>query len=180
MNTVYFANKGGQGTTVTAAAHALTLAAGGIDTILVDYRGDAAGVLGMVEPEHYEATPVCENLRVIVADRASITYDVVGLPFAEVYIFDANAEDVVDIATRWDATPVVVVRNCYLAMRKSIAGPTAERAVLVSEPGRALHPSDIEAILNIPTTVVKVDPAVARAVDAGLLATRLPAGMAAA
>lgn len=47
--------------------------------------------------------------------------------------------------------------------------------VLLAEPGRALGPADLEECLGVPVTAeVAVDPAVARAVDAGLLATRLP------
>ena len=49
--------------------------------------------------------------------------------------------------------------------------------VLVTEPGRALAPHDVEDCVGAPVVAeVAVDPAVARAVDAGLLATRLPRG----
>jgi hypothetical protein len=47
--------------------------------------------------------------------------------------------------------------------------------VLVTEPGRALGVADVEGTLHVPVRAeVAVDPSVARAVDAGLLASRLP------
>ena len=47
--------------------------------------------------------------------------------------------------------------------------------VLVEEPGRALTNHDVEEIVGVPVTVeIGLDPAIARAVDAGLLASRLP------
>ena len=49
--------------------------------------------------------------------------------------------------------------------------------VLVDEPGRALRARDIEASLGVPVVAtVLLDPAIARAVDAGLLLARLPTG----
>jgi hypothetical protein len=49
--------------------------------------------------------------------------------------------------------------------------------VLVEEPGRALRPRDVEASLGAPVVAtVLLDPAIARAVDAGLLLARLPTG----
>lgn len=46
---------------------------------------------------------------------------------------------------------------------------------MVSEVGRALDRHDIEDVLGVPVRAqVPVDPAVARAVDAGLLARRPP------
>ena len=47
--------------------------------------------------------------------------------------------------------------------------------VLVVEPGRALDRHDVEAVVGAPVTIrVPMDPAVARSVDAGLLARRIP------
>jgi hypothetical protein len=50
--------------------------------------------------------------------------------------------------------------------------------VVVDEPGRALSERDIEAALGAPIVAsVSLDPAIARAVDSGLLAARLPSVM---
>lgn len=71
---------------------------------------------------------------------------------------------------------LLVTRACYLSLRRAVAAsirPSA--AVLVNEPGRALDRSDVESVLGVPVTAeLTVDPGVARAVDAGLLASRLP------
>jgi hypothetical protein len=51
--------------------------------------------------------------------------------------------------------------------------------VLLAEPGRALTRADVEDCVGAPVVAeVAVDPQVARAVDAGLLATRLPRALA--
>jgi len=71
---------------------------------------------------------------------------------------------------------LLVTRACYLSLRRVVAGvdrPTG--VVLVSEPGRALQRRDVEDVVGVPVVAeVPCDPAVARAIDAGLLAARLP------
>ena len=71
---------------------------------------------------------------------------------------------------------LLVTCPCYLALRRAVRGearPTG--VVLVTEPGRSLSQRDFEHSLGVPVeATVSFDPAVARAVDAGLLATRLP------
>jgi hypothetical protein len=71
---------------------------------------------------------------------------------------------------------LLVTRPCYLSLRRAVRGRTRPTGiVLVAEPGRALSRRDVEHAVGAPVvTTVSLDPAVARAVDAGLLATRLP------
>ena len=71
---------------------------------------------------------------------------------------------------------LLVMRPCYLAMQRAVAAPLRPSSVvLVSEPGRSLTAIDVEQVLNVPVRAeVAVEPSVARAVDAGLLAARLP------
>ena len=73
---------------------------------------------------------------------------------------------------------VVVVRACYLALRQAVADELTARAlgaVVVEEPGRSLEAADVAQVLGCPVlATVPVIPAVSRAVDAGLLVTRLP------
>jgi hypothetical protein len=73
---------------------------------------------------------------------------------------------------------LLVTRLCYLALRAAVRQPTRPTGVvLVEEPGRALRARDIEASLGVPVVAtVLLDPAIARAVDAGLLLARLPSG----
>ena len=71
---------------------------------------------------------------------------------------------------------LLVTRACYLSLRRAMRLPLRPSAVvLVEEPGRALTRHDVEEIVGAPVTVeISLDPAIARAVDAGLLASRLP------
>lgn len=71
---------------------------------------------------------------------------------------------------------LLVVRPCYLALRRVVASrvrPTA--VVVVSEPWRALTSTDVADVVGAPVVAeIAVEGSVARSVDAGLLATRLP------
>lgn len=70
---------------------------------------------------------------------------------------------------------ILVTRACYLALRAARSGPDPDAVVLVSEPGRALRARDVEASTGAPVgPMIAWDPAVARAVDAGLLTARVP------
>jgi hypothetical protein len=75
---------------------------------------------------------------------------------------------------------LLVVRPCYLALRRAVAAAVRPTGiVVVGEPGRALEPNDIAEVVGAPlVAVVHHDAAVARAVDAGLLGARLPASLA--
>jgi MinD-like ATPase involved in chromosome partitioning or flagellar assembly len=71
---------------------------------------------------------------------------------------------------------LLVIRPCYLALRRALAAAcTPTGVVLVHEPGRAMSRSDVEDVLGVPVVAeVPFEPAIARAVDAGLLGSRLP------
>jgi hypothetical protein len=94
----------------------------------------------------------------------------------------------VDVGTRVPPEPLarratrslLVTRPCYLSLRRAVRSSVRPTGViLVDEPGRGLGPRDVEHAIGAPVeAVVSVDPSVARAVDAGLLATRLPRVMA--
>jgi hypothetical protein len=73
---------------------------------------------------------------------------------------------------------VVVVRACYLALRRA-AGDELTRfaagAVVVSEQGRTIGAREVSDVLGLPVlATVPVRAAIARVVDAGVLVTRLP------
>jgi len=84
------------------------------------------------------------------------------------------ARMVVEIA---DAS-VVVVRGCYLTLRRAVHSPLTSRSTglaFVDEPGRALGAAEARDVLDRPIlTRVPVKPGIARAVDAGILAARPP------
>ena len=71
---------------------------------------------------------------------------------------------------------LLVLRPCFLALRRAVAAPIRPSGVvLVAEESRSITPADIEEALGVPVKArVRVTPQVARAVDAGLLAARLP------
>ena len=98
----------------------------------------------------------------------------------------ADCADAADPATRAiaevaDAT-VVVVRGCYLALRRAVRAPALARtvgAVLVEEPGRSLSRREVCDVLGVPVLArVPFREQVFRAVDAGVLPARLPDALA--
>ncbi|MDE0194376.1 MAG: hypothetical protein OXP08_02395 [bacterium] len=73
----------------------------------------------------------------------------------------------------------LVTRACFLALRRAARAPLQPTGVvLLVEPGRPLTAGDVEDVVGAPVVLrLEVDPSVARAVDAGLLATRVPAAL---
>lgn len=73
---------------------------------------------------------------------------------------------------------VVVLRGCYLGLRRAARHPLVERAagaVVVEEAGRSIGARDIAAVLDRPVLArVAARADVARAVDAGVLLARAP------
>jgi len=91
---------------------------------------------------------------------------------------DAASRALIEVA----GSGVVVVHPCYLALRRAVASPLLARCrgvVLVEEPGRALTGRDVHDVLRLPVLArVPMRAATARAVDAGVLATRVPSELA--
>ncbi|MDP9419577.1 MAG: hypothetical protein M3P53_05435 [Actinomycetota bacterium] len=71
---------------------------------------------------------------------------------------------------------LLVLRPCYLALRHAVRAPLRPSGIiLVREPGRSLGRRDVEEVVGAPVRAeIDVDPAIARAVDAGLWPLRLP------
>jgi MinD superfamily P-loop ATPase len=71
---------------------------------------------------------------------------------------------------------LLVTRPCYLSLRRatrSTVRPTG--VILIEEPGASIKSRAVERCLGAPVVAkVSVDPAIARAVNSGLLAARLP------
>jgi hypothetical protein len=88
--------------------------------------------------------------------------------------------DDAEVAVAAGATlSLCVVRPCYVALRRALRAPVRPSGVvLVTEPGRSLGRRDVENVIGaLVRAEIELDPLVARAVDAGLLATRLPRGL---
>lgn len=195
--------KGGSGTTVVAAALAMLLAAEAGWARLVDLGGDLPAALGLPEPEvgltgWVEGDPLegievdaGHQLRLLPRGPGDLSPGV-GLPLAAALagggpvVVDAGvvgggvAHGVgLDLALAASAS-LLVLRPCFLALRRAVAAPLRPSGVvLVQEPARSLGPTDIEAALGVPiVAVVPWDPGVARQVDSGLLGFALPRGLA--
>jgi hypothetical protein len=200
MLTICWAAKGGSGTTVFAAAKALTSPT---PTLLIDLDGDVTAVLGMAEPDgpgirdwlRSDSPPerltklehrVTDRLGVIAAGRTGDHDDRRWYELAA-HLRQEHREVVVDAGTGRPpaallaaaGATLLVTRPCYLSLRHAVTdGIVPSGVVVVDEPGRSLRPADIEASLGAPVAVTTLlDPAIARAVDAGLLLSRLPAGL---
>lgn len=196
MLTVCYSPKGGQGcTTVTAA---LALAQRG--SRLIDTTGDLPAVLGLPEacgPGICDLLADDQPLGVAAIGRLATpsptplvgagSTPAAGVPahrWAELaatlaadrgaWFLDAGTDPAAGSVAA--DRRLLVVRNCYLALRRAAAHPVRPDAVvLVTEPGRALAATDVEAVLTAPVVAeIAIDPAVARTIDAGLLAARLP------
>lgn len=203
-----WSSKGGAGTTVVATSLALLLARRSDDgALLVDLAGDVPATLGLFEPEGpgvggwlsagSDVPPDALNrLEITAGQGVALLHRGVGeLPSERAEVLSAllageQRPVVVDCGTEpagvaltvaANATrSVLVTRPCFLALRRALTVPLRpSEVVLVMEPGRALTRSDVESCIGTPVVAeVPLDPAVARAVDAGLLASRLPRSLA--
>jgi hypothetical protein len=205
MLTVCWSAKGGSGTTVVAAAIALASnrpallidLAGDVPAVLGMPDPGTQGVLdwaGAEAPaERLSGLAVRVSPTLEVVPRGGVDRVVPPAPperWAELGAWLATCGRFVIVDAGSAVVPpaglvqaaernLLVTRPCYLAMRAAVRQPLRPTAVvLVDEPGRALDAADVEASLGAPVVVtLLLDPAVARAVDVGLLATRLPAGI---
>lgn len=206
MLTAYWAAKGGSGATVLAAAHAL-VSSSHRTTVVVDLDGDLPAALGVDAADRPGVAEwldagadvpadALDRLLVPVADDLSLLprgagplragrAGVLGRLLAAM-----PREVVLDAGTRPGAAgraivreadrSVLVTRACYLALRRLHGvGLAPTEVVLVREPARALGPSDVAHAVGVPVrTTVGLEPGIARAIDAGLLTSRLPRNLA--
>jgi MinD superfamily P-loop ATPase len=197
-----WAAKGGSGTTVVACALALGSTRAQSAT-LVDLSGDSATALGLTEPSgpgvvDWMASPTAgpadldrlavtirDEVRLIPRGTASSPGNMPGDQWQRLAAaLGESAGVIIDAGTGCppralhDAAEhsLLVTRPCFIALhRAQQLGIRPTGIVLVDEPGRALTSSDVEHALGVPVVAeVRLDPAVARAVDAGLLIARLP------
>lgn len=195
--------KGGSGTTVFASALALALAAKHGSATIVDIGGDVPSVLGVADPSGRGVrdwlAARSSNPQELAALRIGVTNELGLVPAGSATSFDvlelgalnevfADEHVVVDCGLmrpdddlrRRANADWLVVRPCYLALRRA-AHLTARPGgvVLLTEEGRALTSRDVSSITGSPVVAhVRVRSDVARSVDAGLLATRLPLALA--
>ncbi len=196
----FYAAKGGVGCSVVAAATAC-LSSRTQSTLLVDLHGDLASVLGLTVhgpglADWFGADAALPDslsrLEVAVHDRLSLlplggeptAMDSERLELLARLLRLEGRQVLVDVGTLGQTAAaivgashhtVLVTRACYLALRAADALVPPDEVVIISEPGRALRASDVAAACGVKAaTELRWDPAVARSVDAGLLAARMP------
>ncbi len=160
--TTFYSPKGGSGTSTVAAAVALGMSQAG-STALVGDLHELCAILGTLPHDGTaQANPaliVLDENDVDVRDES--TWEALGI---DNVVVDAGTRPEGD---RINGKAVLVVRPCFLALRK--ATQVHRPVVLVIEDGRALGRSDVEGALGVP-----VEPSIARAIDAGILTSRVP------
>ena len=130
---------------------------------------------------------VVERLRLLpCGTRRPVELSMDRLALAAALFESSGRQVIVDAGSTWSrgrwwsssCGAVMVLRPCYMAAlraRQAPDGLTGFDLVVIEEPGRVLSASDIAAAVGATLQVrLPWDPAVARAVDAGLLASRLP------
>ncbi len=166
-HTSFYSPKGGQGCTTVAAMFALGLP----NCVLVDSApvSDMPAVLGVTPPLDWD-------LRDGVAHQVTGEMRLVRGPI-NLWGWDAS-HAVYDCGPHFPShgRAIMVVRPCFVALKRAQTYPRPpDGIVLIEEPGRALSEQDISAALGAPiVSVLPIDPAISRAVDSGLLASRRP------
>ena len=199
--------KGGSGTSVVAAALALEAAESG-PVRVVDCSGDQSAIFGLAaDPEPGVSTwlhavpAVADDALGALACPAPGGVAVVGrgpdtLGTAPVdagirlalELSDAPELSVVDagdarvpavraVVEHADVS-IVVLRGCYLALRRAVHEPlvgSATGVVVLEHPDRPLRAREVADVVQRPVLgVVPERPEIARVVDAGVLPTRPP------
>lgn len=157
---VFVGSKGGVGTSTIAVMHALSVAGTGRRVRLTATApagvDDLAVILAVPTPAPGEVVEVAAGLS--LGDEA-----------------DPGAYNVLDVGTDTfsdhDGPVYLVVRNCYVSLRRALLAPlTTAGVVLVMEPGRSLGRRDVADVVGVPIVAeLQVTASVARSIDAGLL-----------
>lgn len=197
--TTLFSPKGGSGTTTIAATIAVLLARLDAQVVLVDAAdgGDLPATLGLPEPhqpgftdwasgnhgaDEFGRLGVAAGAGLALVPHGAGDFDRGDLTVGErLRDLAGDSHLVVDCGRDTNLAGIgdhvlMVLRPCYLALRRALAAPIrATGVILVEEPKRSLDADDVEQVLGVPVrAVVPWDPAIARSVDAGLLGARPP------
>lgn len=158
------ARRGHGATTVALALASHAAATGRQVTLVVDDLDDACAVCGVPTPG--EAGPVLVATRLTLAPLGSTVDSEADLVVEDIGLVDGDLGP---------GITVLVVRGPdYLSLRTALTHPIgAHGVVVIREPWRALGPVDVSSVLGIPVIAeVPHSDQVARATDAGLLASR--------
>ena len=159
--------RGGSGTSTVAAALALLAARHHPTELVAPNVDDMAALLGLPSTGNPETLNVAPQLDLRLCGGSGV---------AELVVIDAGSHPE---ACDWPdgSEHYLVVRGpCYLALRAVVRSDPVgyDGAILVTEPGRSLTAADVAEVLGFPVVAeVPQNPAISRAVDAGLLAARI-------
>ena len=173
--------KGGAGTSTVAVAFAARLAAQGRRVLVMGHDSDAlAAIMGLPPVNGDQRGSIIHVGDFANADRLPLALAVLDTcdtdwsvsVFAGQYRADVCVLDGTDVEA--DRTYLVMRGPDYLTLRAACSNrPKVDGVVLVQEVGRALSAEDVTAVLGLPVLVtLPVDPAISRAVDAGVLVSR--------
>ena len=191
--------KGGNCTTVTASAVALVSAMRGTNTLLIDLCGDIPAAIGMSEPHGPGindwlsednisdtqqlvtlGTPAIAGLVVVHRGSrfvqgeprwADLAQAISQLPHN--VIIDAGTTYVPEALTSAVQSVSMVVKPCYLSLRRASRLPRPTNVFVIKEENRALTVKDVGNVLGVPIAAeIPYEAAISRAVDAGLLTAR--------
>lgn len=200
MSIIFTSPKNGNGVTVTSASYALLSALRGTRTVLIDLCGDQPAALGMQEPSGHgindwlsenssgDAAQLLSMGReatngLLVVHRGRQFIDGVprwleladtlaSLPYT--VVIDAGVGQLPTALTAVASRVITIVKPCYLSLRRATQLPTPSSVFVVKEEGRALTVKDVGHVLNAPIEAeIPYEPSISRAVDAGLLPSRV-------
>ena len=144
--------------------------------------------LGRIEQQVSEHVALLSTGRSAVegTDRARSLLGLLGTDGRDVVIdlgrilgATGTVSEVAAVLAAGSEQSLLVTRPCFLSLRRALASPVRPTGiVLVTEEGRALGRREVADIIGVPVVAeVAIDSSVARAVDAGTLAMRMPRGL---
>ena len=200
MSTIFMSSKGGNCTTVTAAAYAYLSAIRGNNVLLIDLCGDIPAVIGAAQPTTpgindwlsegctlnaeqlvQLGDPVMQGLVVVHTGSSVVDGEPRWKELADAIhslphtvIFDAGTGFIPEVLRNAVSEITMVTRSCYLSLRHATTLQRPTNAFLIEESGRALTASDVSHVLGVPIMAkIPYDSTISRAVDAGLLPSRV-------
>lgn len=126
--------------------------------------------------------PIGALFGLLAADDRRVVIDAgtlaLGLPHPEALSEQGDLHGLRREAVRSADRSLACLRPCYLGLRRiARLDLPLSGVVVIGEAGRALDAHDVEAVVGVPAVArVDLDPAVARAVDAGIFFDRPPRG----
>jgi hypothetical protein len=172
----------------------------GTNTLLIDLCGDVPAAIGMAEPQGpgindwldednsgdpqqlvLLGTPVIPGLVVVHRGARFVNgeprWESLANAISELphdVIIDAGTTFVPDALTTAMTDVSMVVKPCYLSLRRASRLPRPSNVYVVKEENRALTVKDVGNVLGVPIAAeIPYEAAISRAVDAGLLPARV-------